>query len=347
MVGIELRDERRRTSLGPLGRVQPTDADRDGTHTIGTTDRACQRDRARARARSRQGRVGTGEMATDRAGDGVRPEGRPIDKPADPSRWGSSPSSPTSRTRVGEPSRIPPITTSGPGGSPRIVAKSAPSFRVNRTGIPSAVTPSAAEPGPGAEHGIPVRRQPCAEAVEALELERGDGAIRLGPHVEQQVAVLAHDVDEEVDQLGDRKVIVGQLRLVVPVGMPDAPARFPLLGGQDVIRGVLGRREIVVARGRWVDALARTRLPFREPLAPSVVDHTVRHVPVVVGEERRKIHRAWTADVVPEDLGGEPVDELTPVTGHVADEVRVLDDARVDVHVAADRSFVERPIEAA
>ena len=56
-------------------------------------------------------------------------------------------------------------------------------------------------PGPGAVDRLAVDRQPGAEGPQADQLAVLDAAVGPRSDVEQHVAVLADDVDEEADQL--------------------------------------------------------------------------------------------------------------------------------------------------
>ena len=70
--------------------------------------------------------------------------------------------------------------------------------------------------------GLAVDREPLAQRSQAVRLDFGNLSIRHGTHVEQKVTVLAHNVDEQVNELIRCDGLLGVLDLVITEGVAQA-----------------------------------------------------------------------------------------------------------------------------
>ena len=66
-------------------------------------------------------------------------------------------------------------------------------------------------------------------ALQPLHLDRRDGAVGFGANVEQEVAVLADDVDEQRDQFAGSDGFILAFGAVVAEGAAEAAALLPFL----------------------------------------------------------------------------------------------------------------------
>ena len=235
---------------------------------------ACQQDRSPRAGRGASG-PGRHRRDGDRQGRG-RPAAmrRLMERPRFLPRCGLHPPPPR-RAGPGWPSPAAgqrESSTSWPDGSPSIVANSS-RIRLRRVYLTSRPVRRCGllrrAHGLVLEDGLAVDGEPVAQAGEALALDLRQRPIGHGSHVEQQVPVLAHDVDEMMDQLRHRQMVVRPLELVVPERVADAARGLPLARRQSVVRRILGRRVVEVPRGGGVDELSRAGHVVGQLLAPT------------------------------------------------------------------------------
>jgi hypothetical protein len=181
-----------------------------------------------------------------------------------------------------------------------------------------------------------VHVEPAAQREQALGLRPGDRAIAGRPHVQQQVAVLRHDVDQQMDERLDRQQVGVALHAVPAERVADAAAGLEGLLRRLREHRVLGRGEVVV--------------PFLRGVAEggeAVVHDAVRHARVVVGHEPQRLGRLRVADVVPQHRRRVALDQLAPVRVGVARVLGALRDRLHEPGEIADRPALERPVDAA
>ena len=152
------------------------------------------------------------------------------------SPWGMSIMTLSPSIRHGIASAWPSITTADPliGRGPlkvdlRRQLVFALGHQVDRIGIPGAPGEGDAAilvggDGAGGVNGLGVDGHPVADFFEPLDGGRGELAIGLGADVEQEIAALGDDVDQQVNELARRFVVV--IRLVRPLLAPSS-GNFP------------------------------------------------------------------------------------------------------------------------
>ena len=168
------------------------------------------------------------------------------------------------------------------------------------------------EAGVGADDRVVVAGHPVADCFEPLDLIGRERAVAHRADVEQQVAALAGDLAQRMDQRAGRfEVLVG--RVVAPA-VVDGQAGFPRALRRPGRDRLLGRLVVAVARNAiihddfglqrmdQVDELAR--LPFLGRAFPSAVEPEQVYF-AVVGEELAH-------------LGEHEVDEPIPLIGRRA-----------------------------
>ena len=207
---------------------------------------------------------------------------------------------------------------------------------------------------------------PPGEGVESGELLVGDGGVlAAGADVEQEVPALGGDVGGHVEQLAVGQELLRPRHPVVAEALVHAPDALPRCPPDVVEHHVLGGLDVEERRLRWdeaalgaggagVDRIGPTGDQVvaggghdRRPRHPPVVDHPVGHGPVVLGEQRPQVlARRRPGDVVPQDAGSVPLDQLTDLRRRVV-RVRAAGDGREHGAEVADRAVVEGPVEAA
>ena len=101
-------------------------------------------------------------------------------------------------------------------------------------------------PGDGVVDGFAILLEPGAEGFQSFHLDRRDGAVSFRAYVEEQVAVLADDVDEEGDEFAGRDGFCFAFGAVITEGAAQSTALFPFLRADLVELLVFRRREIGV-----------------------------------------------------------------------------------------------------
>ena len=177
----------------------------------------------------------------------------------------------------------------------------------------------------------------------------GDRPVGTRADPEQEVAVLGHDVTEQLDQLGVGDEVLARLVSVDSEGAPQGADQLPLCPDAAADPSMCSAVRTSQCLGIGAEppgpapALLGQRSPqelpdplggpghgvghhvARDPwLRPSVVDHgLVDHV-VVVRQQPWQLGIPRPADVVPHDGGLVTVDQFAPVRGDVADVSAVL-----------------------
>lgn len=80
-------------------------------------------------------------------------------------------------------------------------------------------------PGNGVVHGFAVLFEPRAQRLQPIHLHGRKGPIVFRSYVQQQVAVLAYNVNQEGDQIGGGNSLCLALGAVIPERPPLAAAR--------------------------------------------------------------------------------------------------------------------------
>ena len=75
--------------------------------------------------------------------------------------------------------------------------------------------------------GLAILLQPCSQSLQAAHLDGRDGAIRFRPYVKQKIAVLADDIDQQIDEFIGSDSFGFTFRPVVAKRSTEAAAFFP------------------------------------------------------------------------------------------------------------------------
>src|SRR5581483_12458531 len=94
----------------------------------------------------------------------------------------------------------------------------------------------------------------------------GDGPVCLRPYRQQQVPILADDIDQQVNQSFSGKTMFWTFGLVVAKRKPHSTIGLPLLESNLLVVRVLGRREIRELDPEAIvdDAVGQLVVVFRE-----------------------------------------------------------------------------------
>ena len=188
-------------------------------------------------------------------------------------------------------------------------------------------------PGVRAVDRLAVDREPGAEPLQDRALFVGNGSVGPRTDVEQEVAVLRDDVDEQVDEFLRRTVVLRDAVLVEPEAAGHAAHRLPLRRGDVGLYLELRGREVVV--------------DSRPGGVPAIVHDAVGDGPVVVAEQSFRVAVRRRVDVVPQDRGVIAIDEFAPL---LVDEARVFRLRRREPESIEDRRerrLEERPVDTA
>ena len=107
-------------------------------------------------------------------------------------------------------------------------------------------------PGTSSVDGFAIDLEPIAQFLETTKLNRGDGAVGFGANIEEQVAVFADDIDEEMDEIGGGNRFGLAFGTVIAERAAESTALFPLFGIDLRESFVFGRSEIVVRNAKAV-----------------------------------------------------------------------------------------------
>ena len=84
-------------------------------------------------------------------------------------------------------------------------------------------------PRMGSVDGFAVHLEPSAQGLQAVHLHVGNRAVSFGPDVQQKVAVLAYDVNQQINEFGRLDRFGFAFGAIVAEGSSQAATLFPFL----------------------------------------------------------------------------------------------------------------------